>query len=200
MHFHPHSIEIRYSLSLVACQLGLVQPKSLHIGTESVPIATAVIRQLGRNTCVVRVDNQQVQHAIQDTFGVVPLLDANDEMPADFGIYPFVSVKQVAYAREEVVAVVCENASSYKNLLYPGKVPEFVFRYLAVLRQNYFVTPVASLFTPKFIVIWTFAKILERLDSAFYFRLEDYAMRRLIGYGPMWRLSYLVILAGKKIH
>jgi hypothetical protein len=198
MYFHPHSIGIRYSLGIVAYQLNVARPKSVHLGTESAEMATAFIRQLGQDAYTVRVDNPRIQRSVQEMFGMIPSLESNYSTPADLGVYLFAPVAHVAQAREEAIAVACENAISYKSFFYPGNVHRTVFHYIAALKRNYSVTSAANLFAPKFVVLWAAAKMLERLDSALYFRLEDFAMCRLIEYGSMWRLSYIVVLFGRR--
>jgi hypothetical protein len=201
MRFHPNSIELRYTLGLASTQLGMRRPETVHLAGASTELALAAVRAMGQVDCglrELRVDSLEVQEALGETFGLAPSLEEDCPLPADFGLYPFTTVAEAARARETAIAVACENSVSYKSLIYPGSVPASAFRYFSALRPKYSLSAAASLYTPKFIALWWLAKVAQRLDSSLYFRWEDYAMRRLVGYGPVWRFSYLVVIVGRR--
>jgi hypothetical protein len=197
MHFNPYSNELRYTLDLMVYALQAAEPRSLRIASGAEETVKAVVRRLGVPQIPVVVQTPQLRAKVRDSLGVhMGVFDSSAE-PADAALFPFSLDEQLRPVGERFVVVACENALSYKPLLYPGQVRGTVFRQMELLRPGYDVEPVGGLYAPGFIALWSLAALARRLDSAWYFRLQDCAMRRLIDRGPLWRVSYLVVFAGR---
>jgi hypothetical protein len=198
MQANPHSAEIRYSLGLAGSYLAVTNPARVRIASNSIPLVQAVVRHLCYSPFSLAVDHPSIQSALRDSLGVETTITNSEHEPADAALFPFSLQEGVRPAGEKTLVVLAENALSYKSLICPGKVRGTVFSELAGLRGHYRMQPVAGLYTPNFIFWWTLAKALERIDSARYFRFEDRAMNRLIGYGSVARFSYIVVLLGER--
>jgi hypothetical protein len=157
----------------------------------------SVVSHLCCEQLSIVVERPEIQAAIADTLGVaVNVLDPGSG-PADVALFPFSLEEGAQPAGERTIVVACYNSLSYKSLFYPLDAQGTVFGKLARLQTAYHLSPVAGLYSPRYILRLALAKIVERWNSAWYFRLEDRAMRQLIEYGPMWRLSYIVVVVGR---
>ncbi|MGW8252132.1 MAG: hypothetical protein ACWGO1_15940, partial [Anaerolineales bacterium] len=75
MQFHPHSMELRCSLGLLAYQVSLAQSRSIHLATDSSEMALAAVRQLGRWDYALRVDSRHIQRVLMERLGLAAELD-----------------------------------------------------------------------------------------------------------------------------
>ncbi len=197
MQVDPYSNEIRYTLSLMAYHLSLVQPSSVRIASHSVEMTKSVVRYLSYQPLSIFVETSEIQTAIAHSLGIsVNVINSDNEI-ADAVLLPF-SLEEGAYpAGEETVIAAWYNPLSYKTLLHPFAVKGTIFKKLQKLKTKYHLTPMAGLFSPRFILWLSLAKIVESWNSEIYFRLEDRAMRHFIERGPIWRLSYIVVVNGR---
>jgi hypothetical protein len=197
MQIDPYSNEIRYTLGLMAYHLSLAQPSSVRIASPSVEMVKSVIRYLNDQSLSIFVETKEIQHAIADSLGVdVDVVMGGNEI-TDAVLLPF-SLEEGFHPRgEKTIIAACYNALSYKILLHPLSVKGTIFQKLQRLKKNYRLNSAAGLFSPKFVLWLSLAKLVERWDSARYFQLEDRAMQHFIERGPMWRLSYIVLVTGR---
>ncbi len=197
MDVDPRSTEIRYTLDLMAYYLQAMRPRRVRIASRSGEIVKAVVRRLGGMEVSLLVETPGMQALIRDSLGLELRVFEPGTGSADVALFPFSLEEGLRPAGEPAIVVASRNALSYKSLLYPGKVRKTVWGEMAKLRPDYKLEPVCGLYPPQFVLLWALAKGVERLDSAWYFRLEDRAMRRLVEFGPLWRLSYIVLLVGR---
>jgi hypothetical protein len=189
---------MRYSLDLLMTKLFMItSPGSIRIASNSLEIVKAVVRRLAYHDYFLIVENQAIQKEILGTFGIQTHILESYPHAADVAVFPFSLEEGCKALREPVILTVCHNAFSYKSLLYPRSIRWTVYNEIAKLKADYEIEPYASLYSPRFILRWSLAKAVERLRSSWFFRLEDVAMRRLIDFSPLWRLSYIVVLAGR---
>ena len=193
----PYSTEVRYSLDLMAMYAQAAQPRRARIASRSKEIVRAFVRRLAFAGIELTVDGSEVQADVREAFGVETALSDSGIDEADVALFPFSLEEGVELRGEPRLVVACRNALSYKSLLYPGKVRQTAHRQVAELRPEYRLSPVAYLYPPRFVFWWALAKAVERLDSSWYFMLEDRAMRRLVGRGLAWHLSYVVLFHGR---
>jgi hypothetical protein len=143
------------------------------------------------------VESPIIQVAIADSLGQkVKVTKSSDEV-ADAVLFPFSLEESLQPAGERTVVAAYYNALSYKSLLYPKSIRGTDSKKIARLKSGYHLSAVAGLYSPRFILWLTLAKIAEHWDSALYFRLEDRAMRQLIETGLLRRLSYIVVVTGR---
>jgi hypothetical protein len=193
----PCSTEMRYTLDLMLYALQASEPSSVRIASRSIEVVKAALRRLACMEVALFVEDEAMQAMARDVLGLAVGVSGPGSDPADAALFPFSLNGDVRLPWEPTIVVACENALSYKPLLYPGRVEGTVFGQMRKLKAVYSLEPVAGLYSPRF-VLWRFmAQLVGRFDSAWWFRLEDLAMRRLINYGPLWRLSYLVVFAGR---
>jgi hypothetical protein len=197
MQVNRYSNEVRYTLSLIAYHLSLTQPASVRIASHSIEMAQAVLRYLCDEPMSIFVETEEIQNAISDSLGRNTHVIRSGKDVADAAIFPFSLEDGLHPAGEKTIIAACYNALSYKTLLRPLSVKGNIFEKLGRLKPNYRLNPVAGLFAPRFILWLSLAKLVERWDSSLYFQLEDRAMRQFIEFGPMWRLSYIVVLTGR---
>ena len=193
---NPHSNEVRYTLGVMAYQLSLAQPESVRIASHSTEIVKSVMRYLCCDQVSIRVESPEIQAAIVDAFGRRVEVTEPGCAPADAALFPLSLEEGAQPAGEATIVVACRNSLSYKSILHPGATHGTAFGIPTRLRRAYDLRPVAGLYSPQFVLWLALAKIVERWSSAWYFRLEDRAMSRLITSGAMWRLSYIVVAAG----
>jgi hypothetical protein len=158
----------------------------------------AVVRQLAYCPFLVYVDSPNIQVSLQETLGLKVYLTEGESSAADVAVFPF-SIGEASIPNgEATIVIACENPFSYKSLIYPKQITATIHHQLRLLKNDYRLTPTASLYSPRFMFWWTLAKAVDALNSAWYFRLEDHSMRRLIEIGPQWRLSYLAVFVGRR--
>lgn len=197
MQVDPYSNEIRYTLSLMTYHLSLLQPSSVRIASHSVEMAKSVVRYLSYQPLSIFVETSEIQTAIAHSLGIGVNIINSDNKIADAVLLPF-SLEEGAHPDgEATVVAACYNALSYKTLLRPFTVQGTIFNKLQRLKTKYHLTPVGSLFSPRFILWLSLAKLVESWNSELYFRLEDRAMQHFIERGPTWRLSYIVVVTGR---
>jgi hypothetical protein len=194
----PYSLEVHYTLDLMAYCLAGRNPKSVRVASHSTEIVKALVRRLCYGGMKILVETPEIQEIVRNTIGVETDLSEQEFQAAEVGLFPFSLEKGLEPAGEMAIVAACHNALSYKSLLDPRNLNRPLFRDLAKLRTVYFVTPFAGLFSPRFVLRWLAAKAVERVDSSRYFHLEDQAMRQLIEFGPLWRMSYVVIVNGQR--
>jgi hypothetical protein len=199
MNTNPHSAEVHYTIDLMAFYAARSKPGSLRIATLSNEIALAVARRFSDGQCSLIVETLAVQESLSQTLGINASVRYPLEDPADVAIFPFSFPESLSPAGEKQVVVACENAFSYKNLLHPGAVRKSIFRTLKELSPAYSFVDFAGLYSPILVFWLTLAKLVEKRRSSGYFRLEDIAMRRMFHFGPLWRLSYLVVFTGRAV-
>ena len=198
MENNPHSLELRYTLSLLAYQVQAIRPERVRIATQSPEMAKAMARQLSYAPISLFVDHAGIQQDILEALGLKVFLTESDPVPADVVVFPFSFGVNASPHGEASIVMACENAFSYKSLLYPRQIMGIRHRQWRRLGKEYVLDPVANLYSPRFIFWWTLAKAFETINSAWYFRLEDHAMRRLIDVGPHWRFSFLAVIIGRR--
>jgi hypothetical protein len=193
----PYSTEIRYTLDLLSYALQKLQPRSVRIGTQSIELAMAVVRRIGYQRYSLMVENRTIQKALTDYFEIDTVVLQPSSNPVDAAIFPFSLEEGLSPAEEVNIVIACRNSLSYKSLLYPGLVKGTVYSIMSKVQSSYSLEPLAGLFSPRSIFWWSFAKLVERLNSTYYFQIEDIALSRLIDFGAFWRLSYIVIFTGR---
>lgn len=194
---NPHSIETRYTLGLMAYHLSLSRPTRVRIASCSTEMAKAALRSLCSDRWSFVVESPEIKAAVADTLGLTVEVAEPGSKPADAALFPFSIEEGAVPAGEQTIVVACRNSLSYKSIAYPRSIRGTASERLAALRKDYRLRPVAGLYSPNFILLLSLAKIAERFDSSWYFRLEDRAMARLITQGFMWRFSYIVVAAGQ---
>jgi len=197
MQINPYSNEIRYTLSLMAYHLNLAQPSSVRIASNSVEMVKSVVRYLSNQGLSIFVETPEIQATIADSLGVIVNVAHKGDEVADAVLLPFSLEEGLHPQGEEMVIAASYNALSYKTLLHPFAGKGRIIKKLRKLKKSYLLTPAAGLFSPGFILWLSLAKVVERLDSALYFQLEDHAMHHFIERGPMWRFSYIVVFTGR---
>jgi len=195
---NPFSSEIRYTLGMMAYHLSLARPSSVRIASQSSELVKSVIRYLCYEPSSILVETRAIQTDVAHSLGIMVGVVSDDTIVADTAMFPFSLEEGMQPAGEQTIIAACYNAISYKSLLYPLSKKETIFRQLAGLRPGYQIRPTASLYSPRFILWQALAKLVEHWNSALYFQLEDRAMRQFIESGPLWRLSYIVILTGRR--
>jgi hypothetical protein len=145
----------------------------------------------------ILVESPEIQSAVAGSLGVEVKIAKPGGPVADAALFPFSLEEGMQPDGERTIVAGCYNALSYKSLLYPLSTQGVVFGKLGRLKPGYHLSPMAALYSPRFILWLTLAKLLERWDSAWYFRLEDRAMRHFIETGAMWRFSYIVVFTGR---
>jgi hypothetical protein len=194
----PHSNEIRYSMSLVGLEVAALAPRTVRIASHSPELVRAVVRYLACGGYRLIVDTPELQLAVAETLGVAVEVRDGQDPPADCAVLPLGLDEGSRAAGEAAIVVVCHNAISYKSLLRPRAVRGTVTGTMRRLRAHYEVRVVGGLFSPRFIALLALAKVTERWIPALHFRLEGLAMTRLVELGPLWRLSYVVVLGGRR--
>lgn len=194
----PYSNEIRYSLAVVAHALSTARPRSVRIASNSVEMVKAVVRTLACDEYALVVETRELRDAVEAWFGGAVEVRGSDGRVADAAVFPFSLEDGFEPAGEKTVVAACYNTLSYKTLLGSRHLKGSVFGKRERLNRTHRTTVVAGLFSPVFVALIGVGKLIERLDSALYFRVEDMAMRRLIDIGPWWRLSYIVVLTGQR--
>ena len=194
---NPYSTENKYTLDLLSHYVYIIHPNRVRIATDSVEMAKSIARRLFCESYELLVENSQIQEAIFEGLGIRTLVRRSNSTPADAAVFPFSFPDRLQPEKEPAIIVACLNAFSYKNLIYPGIVKNTVYTTLSKLTADYTVSSISSLYSPQFIFWWTLAKLVENLNSACYFRLEDLAMQRIIHFGPLWRFSYIVVFTGQ---
>lgn len=201
MQTNPYSAEFRYTIDLMARHvLMATQAQTVRIASHSAEIAKAVVRRLDCERLILLVESQSIQAEVRISLGVETEVIGEDSPSAEAALFPFSLGSGLVPAGEPIIVAACENALSYKSLLHPGKIKETAFQHLSRLRKSYCLTPLAGLYSPKWMWWLILAKMAERWSSASWFRLEDLAMCSLIEFGPMWRLSYIVVFTGQSSH
>jgi hypothetical protein len=196
MHANPYSIEVRYALDLAAQQAAALRPASLRIATGSAEAAVAVARRMRHTPAELRVETPAIQQALAARLGLASTTLAEQRAPAALALFPFSLEDGWRPAGEQAIVAASRNSLSYKSLLYPGRSGANIFSTLAQLRPSYGARPVAALYSPAFVGWWGISRLAGAIDPALFFSLEDRALRRLVSYGPLWFLSYIVIVVG----
>jgi hypothetical protein len=197
LHLDPYSTEVRYTLDFMMYCLQALQPNSVRIASLSVEVVKAAVRRLCYEQVCLLVENSEIQKAIRDDLGVETNVFDRRSARGDVAIFPFSLDEGLRPAGEPAVVAACENALSYKSILYPKSTRQTIFRQMSALRSAYRLRPIAGLYSPQCMLQWAIAKGVERLSSAWWFRWADRSMDHLIGFGPLWRLSYIVVLVGR---
>lgn len=195
----PYLPENRYSLDLMLFHLHQIQPrpKSIRIATPSVELAKAALRRLDSPGMAIIVDSAQIQAELKQVFNVSTCLREELPSPPEVTLCPFSLEHGVdLYGANHIIAA-SRNLLSYKKILYPRFAAPTILSIFNQLSHSYQITPLAGLYSPRFVFRWALAKSIERLSSAWYFRLEDQAMQSLIEFGWLWRLSYIVVYAAR---
>ena len=198
MQLDPYSTEARYTLDILAARLARLHPRSVRIATSSVGLAESAARRLACLGAQLHVDDKDIQQALATSLALETSLANPGNPVADVVLFPFSLEEGSKPANERFLFAACHNGLSYKSVIAPRTLRVRAAREMAKLARDYRIRPIAGLYSPRFIVKWAAAKAMERIDSAWYFRLEELAMRDLIDFGPSWRLSYIVTFAGKK--
>jgi hypothetical protein len=194
---NPYSTEIRYSSDLLAYFLQKSQAKRVRIATLSNEIAKSIIRRIFYQNYELIVENEGVQQSLLADLGVKSIVHHPDAPPVDAGIFPFSFPQNCQPDDEPFIYVACQNSLSYKSILHPGKAGIPIYQTLGRLSELYSLDSVTGIYSPRFVIFYALAKLVERLNSAWYFRLEDIAMCRIIDFSPLWRLSYIVVFTGR---
>lgn len=194
---NPYSAEMRYTLDLMIYALQAREPRSIRIASHSAEFVKAALRRLACADAAVLVEDQALQVMARDSLGMVVQVAEQGAAPADAALFPFSLNVDASPAREPFIVVACENALSYKSLLHAGRVKGTALGQMNKLKADYRLAPVAGLYAPSFVLRHFTAQLARQVDPAWWFRLEDQAMRRLIERGPFWRLSYIVVFAGR---
>jgi hypothetical protein len=66
------------------------------------------------------------------------------------------------------------------------------------VNRDYRIDRVIGLYPPRFVARLAVAQLAGAISTELSTRLEDRAMQDLFTYGPAWRLSYVVVLAGER--
>lgn len=197
MQVDPYSIEVRYTLGLMAYHLKTSQPGSVRIASSSIEMVKATVRYLIYEPVRILVENAEIQSHLAESLGVVVEVVEHNAPPADAALFPFSLEEGMRPGNEQTIIVACRNALSYKSFVHPGAAQGTIFQKLARLKRSYRLKTVAGLYSPRFIILLALAKAVEHWDSSRYFFLENRAMSRLIETGPLWRFSYIVVVTGK---
>jgi|SRR5581483_6069112 len=192
---NPYSIETRYMLDIMCYQLHAHRPRSVRIASDSVEMVKAVGRRLAFEKYQMFVPDEEMRDAVRASLGLEVQIAGN--ALADAALCPF-SISAKALPAEQLIVASLKNALSYKSLLRPGSVGTMAFRTMARVRNRYHIQDVIGLYPPRFIAVWTLANAMERWNAAAYYRLSDIAMQHLYEFGPLWRLSYVVVFTGKR--
>lgn len=198
MHIDPYAIDIRYTLGLMAQQLHAAQPRTVRIASYSAELVKAAVRQLCCSPIDIFVETAAIQAEVRETLGVDVAIGQPAQGPADAALFPFSLGQGAQPAGEHTIIAAFHNALSYKSIVQPGRTAATIFGQLARLKSDYRLRSLAGLYSPRFIALLACAHLARRWDSAWYFRLEDYAMRHLIEFGPLWRFSYIVVASGHR--
>lgn len=198
MQTNLYSTELRYTLSLLAFHVQGVHPQRVRIASQSTEMVKAFIRQMVCCPVLFYVDSLNIQVNLQETMGLKVLLSDDEETVADIAVFPFSIDDGSLPNGEAIIIVACENPLSYKSLIYPKLISTSIHSQLRCLRNDYRVTPIASLYSLRFIFWSALSKVVETLNPAWYFYLEDYSMRRLIEIKSTWRFSYLAVFIGQR--
>jgi hypothetical protein len=195
---NPYSNEIRYTLGVMMHHLNTAKPGSVRIASHSIEMVKSVIRQLWYEPVRCFVENVEIQAEIASTLGVKARVREPGSSRADAALFPFSLEEGLHPTGEKTIIAACYNTLSYKTILYPRSGRGTIFGKLSRLKKEYQVQPVAGLFSPHFIVRQSIARVMKHWDASRHFQWEDRAMNRLIEAGPMWRLSYIVVITGRK--
>jgi hypothetical protein len=194
---NPYSTEVRYSLDLMGQLLQAQKPHSVRIYSDSAEMVKAVVRRVAFDDYRLFVNTPALREAVQASLGLEVDIAVAGAEPAEAALFPL-SPPGASLPRERILVAAVRNALSYKSLLYPGTVRTTAFGTLARVRRHYQIEQVVGMYPPRFIALLARAHLARRRSASEYFRLSDRAMQYLYEFGPMWRLSYVVIFAGHR--
>ena len=143
------------------------QPRRLRIAAQSGDWALAAVPYLPCDETTICVDTRPIQ-AMLAAQGLHSEL-SDPSRPADAAIFPFSLEEGVRPAGERSIVAACYNALSYKTLLHPRQARGTIFGKISALRPTYALQPIASLFSPSFILRLSLAKAIEPMCSKGYF-------------------------------
>lgn len=189
-----NSIEVRYTCDLLAAQLAAFGPQPIRIATKRLDLALALARRLAWQSQPLLVECRTLRDVIHQQLDLEVGLVG--EVHHSLAVFPFSIEEGLRPTGEQTLLVACRNGLSYKNLIYPGAVRSTVFGTIGRLRPAYSMRPICALYPPSFIGHWLLALLLGKLSAPLHFRLGQQALDRLIDWGPLWPLSYIVLLAG----
>ncbi len=192
---NPYATEVRYMLDCMGYLLHQQQPRSVCIYSDSEEMVKATVRRIVHDGYWIAVGTDRMRDAVRAALGVEVAVRGTE--PLDAALVPW-SFETARMPREESVVGAVLNAVSYKSLLYPGSVRSTAAGTLARIRRRYHVDRVVGMYPPRFIALLGLAQLALRRSQAAYFRLSDLAMQHIYETGPMWRLSYVVIFAGRR--
>ncbi len=190
---HPLSTESRYSLDMACRLLYKHQPHSVRIYSDDVEMVQAVARRLGWLEGSLIVNNTALAEALSGLVGIRPLVGGSD---ADAALVPFCDAADFTPPTEPYLVVVSFNAFSYKSILYPGSVRGTIFQLMRRLTPKYALDLPVGLYAPQFLFPWLVSLLAGARFPALHFRFGQMAMDNMFVFGWMWRMSYIVVIAG----
>lgn len=193
----PYSAELRYTIDLMVFYALNSVPSTLRVATNSSEIAKMVIRRLPTQDITIYVNNEKIQHVVQNDLGINTYLFLSEALPADVVLFPFSLEEKDQLCGENIAITSAFNPFSYKSLIYPGKVQASLRRTMSLLKSRYLIRSAAALYSPTFILYYTFAKVIGHWSSPFFFHFESLAMAHLIDFSWQWRFSYIVVITGR---
>jgi hypothetical protein len=186
-------------MSLVGYQVALLRPRSVRIASTSGELVRAVVRNLACGGYRLIVETEALRREAADLLGLNVEVRDQASPPADCAVFPFSLGAGSEPEGESSVVVVCHNGVSYKSLLRPGRAGPTVGRTIGRLEGRYRVGAVGGLFSPRCIWWLALATLAGRLSSPLQLWLEGRALAHLVERGPLWRFSYVVVLAGRSL-
>ncbi|MFO7166509.1 MAG: hypothetical protein DIU80_000625 [Chloroflexota bacterium] len=190
----PYSIEIRYMLDRMGQLLYRERPRRVRVYSDDREIVLATARRLGGDY-MLSVETPALADDVRGVLGI--RVEVAGDAPADAAFAPL-SLGRSATPRERVLIGAVRNPFSYKTLRYPGQVSAAGMRALAWARRAYRVDTIVGMYPPHCAGLLALAGLVGRWGAASYFRLTDLAMRHIYAGAPAWRLSYVVIFAGRR--
>jgi poly-beta-1,6-N-acetyl-D-glucosamine synthase len=194
----PHGNEIRYALAQAGQVVAGAQPITVRIASRSPEVVRAAVRQLSACDYRLVLETEELRQSVADWFGLTAEVRGERATPADVALLPFSLEEGMRPAGEATVVAVCHNALSHRGLLGRGGPGGTVFQKLAILDQTYDTRAVSGILSPLSIALFGLANLLERWSSSLHFRVEDLARQRIVEPGPLWRVSSVVIIAGRR--
>jgi hypothetical protein len=191
----PVSIEVQAGCDLLAYHIAKAQPAAIRIATHSAELALAMARRLYPLRCQLLVENAAISTLLNKKLGIESELASAHN--AEAAVFPFSLEAGLRPQGEALVVAACRNSLSYKSVRYPGSLRHTIFATINALRPAYHVQPVGSLYAPPFVAWWLLAALVGRWSAPGYFGWRQQAFDRLIHYGPLWALSYVVLLRGQ---
>jgi hypothetical protein len=194
---HPldvYPIEVRYALDMMGFLVSSKGPSSVRICSGDPATVRAIVRRLALDGRELHVESEALRQAVAEQLGVdvlsAPGRTAEAAVCPDLASHP--------PERERIVVGAARNALSYRSLRHPGSIRSNALRVVSGMRKDYRVDRIVGLYPPSFIALLGAAQVVERVNLGWHFRMADAAFQRFFTFGPDWRLSYIVVLAGER--